>query len=106
MKSIGFLRKLQLILPHQYLLTIYKSSIRPHLCYDVAVYDQPSNYSHYQKIKSFQHRVLAITATLKGTSRKKMDEMFVFGLQNTFNENTATYLQLSFIYDSFLKTTK
>ena len=39
-KTIGFLRKLQNILPRSALLTIYKSFIRPHVDYSDITYDQ------------------------------------------------------------------
>ena len=58
MKSFGILllRKLQLILPHQCSLTIYKSFIRHHLDYTHAIYDQSSNHSHSKKFESVQYR--------------------------------------------------
>ena len=42
-KSINLLRKLNLTLPHSFLLIIYKSFIRPPLHYGDIVYDQPNN---------------------------------------------------------------
>ena len=54
-------------------------------------------YSH--KPESVKYRAaLAISGTLKGTSFKKIDEIFVFVSQNTFVENAVTYLQLSSIF--------
>ena len=43
MKSIVFLRKLQLILPRQCLPTIYKSFLRPNLDYGDVICDQASS---------------------------------------------------------------
>ena len=54
---------------------------------------------HSHKLESIKYRAdLAITGTLNATSFKKIDEVFVFVLQNTFNENAITYLQLSSIF--------
>ena len=56
---------------------------------------------HSHKLESIKYRaVLAITGTLNATSFKKIDEVFAFVLQNTFNENAVTYLQLSSIFSS------
>ena len=45
-KTIGLLRKLQLLLPRAPLkITIYKSFIRPHLDYIDMIYDQTFNMS-------------------------------------------------------------
>ena len=51
-KGIGFLLKLQPILPHKSLVNIYQSFIRPHLDYGDDVYDQPSNELFSKKIES------------------------------------------------------
>ena len=53
-KRIGVIKKLQNILPRQALLTIYKSSVRPHLDYGDIIYDQPKNESFCQKLESYQ----------------------------------------------------
>ena len=42
-KDVGILWKVQTILPHATLLSIYKFSIRPLLDYVDVMYDQPSN---------------------------------------------------------------
>ena len=72
-KGVGLLRKLQIILPRESLLTIYKSLIRPLLDYADVIYDQPSNALFFKKIESVQYNVaLAVTGTIKGSSREKL----------------------------------
>ena len=72
-KTIGLLRKLQKVLPRPPLITIYQSFIRPHLYYGDIIYDQANNVSFHQKLKSIQYNIaLAITGTIRGTSRKKL----------------------------------
>ena len=71
-KTIGLLHKLQNILPHEPLLTIYKSLVRPHLDYGDVIYDQHYN-SFHQKIESMQYNAaLAITGAIRGSSREKL----------------------------------
>ena len=50
-KGIGVIRKLNKILPHSALLTIYCSFIRPHLDYGDVIYDQPENESFSSRIE-------------------------------------------------------
>ena len=72
-KNIGLLRKLQNILPLESLLTIYKSFVRPHLDYGDVIYDQHYNNSFHQKLESIQYNAaLAITGTIRGSSREKL----------------------------------
>ena len=72
-KGIAVLRKLQNIIPRNYLLTIYKSFIRPHLDYSDIIYHQPNNGSFCQKIESIQYQAaLAITGAIHGTSQTKL----------------------------------
>ena len=72
-KSAGLFRKLQTILPRNSLLTIYKSFIRPLLDYADVIYDQLFNASFSRKFESVQHNAaLAITRTIKGSSREKL----------------------------------
>ena len=47
-KGVGLLRKLQIILPCNSLLTTYKSFIKPLLDYADVIYDQPSTH-HFPK---------------------------------------------------------
>ena len=71
-KGFGLLRKLQTFLPRNRLLTIYKLFIRSLLDYADVIYDQPSNASFSKKIESVQYNnAPAITAAIKGSSRKK-----------------------------------
>ena len=70
-KGIGI--KLNNILPHSALLTVYRSFIRHHLDYDDVIYDQPENESFSSKIESVQYnRSLAITRAIRGTSQEKL----------------------------------
>ena len=81
-KSIGLLRKLQNTLPRPSLLTIYKSFIRPHLDYSDIIYDQAHDASSQQKVESIQYKAaLAITGTIRETSKEKMFEEL--GLEKT-----------------------
>ena len=71
-KTIGLLRKLQAFLPRQSLVTVYKAFIRPNLDYGDIIYDQTYNDSFHQNMESVQHNAaLAITGTIRGTSREK-----------------------------------
>ena len=71
-KTIGLLRKLQDTLPRTSLITIFKSFIRPHLDYGDIIYDRAYNTSFHQNIESIQYNAaLAITGTVRGTSREK-----------------------------------
>ena len=72
-KGIGIICKLNNILPHSALLTIYRSFIRPHLDYGDVIYDQPENESFSTKIESVQYNAsLAITGAIRGTSQEKL----------------------------------
>ena len=72
-KGIGIIRKLNNILPHSALLTIYSSFVRPHLDYGDVIYDQPENESFSSKIESVQYNAsLALTRAITGTSQEKL----------------------------------
>ena len=72
-KTIGRLRKFQLILPRYSLITIYKTFIRPHLDYGDAIYDRAFNESFHQRLESIQYNAaIAITGTIRGTSSEKL----------------------------------
>ena len=72
-KTFGLLRKLQNLLPRTALITIYKTSVRPHLDYGDILYDQAFNLSFQQKLESIQYRAcLAITGAIRGTSGEKI----------------------------------
>ena len=70
-KTIGFLRKLQNILPMPALLTIYRCFVRPHLDYGHIIYDQAFNLSFHQKLESIQYNAaLTLTGAIRGSSRE------------------------------------
>ena len=72
-KKTGVITKLNNILPRHALLTIYKSSVRPHLDYGDTLYYQPNNESMDSKLESVQYSAtLAITGAIKRTSRSKL----------------------------------
>ena len=80
-KTIGVLRKLQNILPHEPLLTIYKSFVRPHLNYGDAIYDQHYNNSFRQKLETIQYNAaIVITGAIICSSGEKLYE--VLGLES------------------------
>ena len=67
------IRKLQPIIPRAALLTIYKSSLRPHLDYGDVIYDRAFNESFQNKLESVQYNAaLAITGAIRGSSREKL----------------------------------
>ena len=69
------MKKLRSKLPRNALLSIYNSFIRPHLDYGDIAYDQSTNDSLCQKLKSVQdNAVLAITEAIKETSQVKLYE--------------------------------
>ena len=51
-KDISLIKKLSVTLPRSFLLTIYKSFIRPHIDYRDVIYDQPSNNRLSEKMES------------------------------------------------------
>ena len=72
-KPIGFLRKLQYLLPRTALITIHKAFVGPHFDYGDILYDQAFNLSFYQKLESIQYRACsAISDAIRGTSRERI----------------------------------
>ena len=72
-KTIGLLRKVQDFSPRQYLVTVYKVFIRPHLDYRDIIYYQTYNEFFHQKMESIQYNAaLVITGAIRGTSREKL----------------------------------
>ena len=72
-KTIGLLHKLHTTLPRTSLITVFKSFIRPFLDYGDIIYDRAYNTSFHQNIESIQYNAaLAITSTVRGTSREKL----------------------------------
>ena len=73
------LRKLYHYMPRDSLVTIYKSFIRPHLDYADVIFDKPSNATFSNRIESAQYNAaLAITGTIRGTSKEKLYEELGF----------------------------
>ena len=61
------------VLPRNFLITIYKSFIRPHLDYGAIIFDQPENESFCKNFESVHfNAALAITGAIQGTSREKL----------------------------------
>ena len=72
-KTIGLLRKLQILLPRAALITKYKAFIRPHLHYGDILYDQVYSMSFNQKLESIQYNAcLAITGAIRGTLKENI----------------------------------
>ena len=71
-KTIGLLRKLQTFLSRQSLVTVYKSFIRLHLDYGDIIYDQAYNAPFIKKWSQYNNAALAITGTIRSTSREKI----------------------------------
>ena len=72
-KTIGLICKLQTLLPRTALITLYKPFVPPHLDYGDIIYDQAHNASFHQKLESLQYNAfLAITGTIRGSSREKI----------------------------------
>ena len=78
----GLIRRLSVNLPHNALLTIYKSFLRPHLDYGDILYDKPSNDGFQNKMEKVQYRAcLTITGGVQGTSREQLyDELRLHSL--------------------------
>ena len=67
------MRKLNFLIPRTFVLTVYKSFIRPHLGYGDVIYDQPNLSSVINKIESVQYNaVLAITGAIRVTPKEKL----------------------------------
>ena len=78
-KTKGLLRNLQDTLPRTSSIAIFKSFIMVHLDYGDIIYDRAYNTSFHQNIDSIQHNVaLAITGTIRGTSREKLYQELAF----------------------------
>ena len=72
-KRVNVIRKVNLLFPRSFLLTIYKSFVRPHLDYSDVIYDQPNNSRLSDKIESVQYNAaLAMTGAIRGTSKEKL----------------------------------
>ena len=83
-KGIGFIKKLNNVLPRKALLTICNSFVRPHLDYGDILYHQPYNKSINSKLENIQYNAaFAITGATKGTSRSKLYKELEVILMNT-----------------------
>ena len=72
-KGIGILKKLSNYPPRHFLVTLYKTFIRPHLDYADIIYDKPNNMNICNKIESLQYNAaLAITGAIRGSSKEKL----------------------------------
>ena len=74
-KSIGLLRKLQMVLAMRSVINIYKSFVRPLPLLDCGdnILDQAFNKLLHDNLESIQYDAsLAITGAIKGTSREKL----------------------------------
>ena len=70
-KTIRLIQKPRNSLPRSFLMTLYKSFIRPHLDYGDIIYDQPFNCQN--KIEIIQYSAcLAITGAIRGTSKERL----------------------------------
>ena len=73
--GIGIIHKLAKVLPRESLITICKSSVRPHIDYGDIIYNQPNNDSFCNMIERVQYNAaLAITGAIKETSQLKIYE--------------------------------
>ena len=72
-RTIGLKRKLQSVLPRITLVIICKASVRPHLGNGDILYKQAFNNSFHDRLESIQYNAcLAITETIRGTTREKI----------------------------------
>ena len=72
-RTISLLRKLQNNLPRTLLVIIYKFFVRLHLDFEDILYDQTFNHSFHEKLELIQYNAaLAITGTIRGSSREKL----------------------------------
>ena len=72
-ETIGLLRKLNSILPRAASVTIFKAFVRLYLNYGDVLYDQAFNSDFHGKLEAIQYNTcLAITGTIRGTSREKL----------------------------------
>ena len=73
------MRKLNLLVPRSFLLTVCKCLIRSYLDYGDVIYDQPNLFSGANKIESVQYNAaLAITVAIRGTSKEKLKQELGF----------------------------
>ena len=73
-KTIGLLRKFQLIRLKHSLITLYKTFIRRHLDYGNVIYDRAFNESFHQRLESIQYN--AATAITRAIRDKWLEKLF------------------------------
>ena len=79
-KIIGFLWKLQNILPRPALLTIYKCFIRPYPGYGDIIYGQAYSLSFHKKLELIQYNAaLALTRAIRGSSSEELYQELELG---------------------------
>ena len=72
-ETISHLRKFQLIHPRHFLITIYKTFIRPQFNYGDVIYDRAFVESVHQYLESIKYNpAIAITGTVRRTSTEKL----------------------------------
>ena len=72
-KSIGLLRKFQLVLPRLSLVTIYKTFIRSYFDHADVVYDQSYKSLFHESLELIQYNAaLRVTVTIRGSSSEKL----------------------------------
>ena len=72
-KMIEVIKRLSVNLPHDALLRVYKSFIRPHLDNGDIIFDKPHNESFKNKTENIQCKpCIAITGAIQGTSREHL----------------------------------
>ena len=70
-------------MPRDSHVTIYKSFIKPHLDYANVIFDKPNNATFSNRIESAQYNAaLAITGTIRGTSKEKLYQELGFETMN------------------------
>ena len=78
-KLTNTLRKIFHYVSRDFLVTIYKSFIRRHLDYADVIFDKPNNATFSNQIELAQHNAaLAITGSIRGTFKKKLDQELRF----------------------------
>ena len=88
-KIIRLIQKSPKILLRPPIINMYKSFIRPRHDYGDIISELANNYSFHLKLKSFQYNaVLAITSTIRGTSKEK--KLSGAGSLNHFNKGGGT----------------
>ena len=98
-KTIGLLRKFQLILPRHSLITIYKIFIRPHLNYGDEIYNRAFNESFHQRFESIRYNAgIAKTGTIRGTSSEKLFQELGLETLNTRRWSRKLYLFYKIIH--------